>query len=97
MLLEKMVDIERSEVTRILVALWDILCRVIEGYDRYLNLMERVGSEYLDPVIDQIERCLYPMRGTPRERCIRMQLEEGFDRYTEASLSILRPEDTFHP
>ncbi|OJJ80777.1 uncharacterized protein ASPGLDRAFT_93131, partial [Aspergillus glaucus CBS 516.65] len=56
LLLEDIVNIERNEVTRILVALWDILCRVIEGYDRYLNLMEGIGIEYLDPLIEQIEQ-----------------------------------------
>lgn len=97
MLLEDIVDIERNEVTRILVALWDILCRVIEGYDRYLNLMEGIGIEYLDPLIEQIEQYLHPIRGSERERCIRAQLDEGFDRYTEANISILRPEDAFYP
>ncbi|ODM14560.1 hypothetical protein SI65_10046 [Aspergillus cristatus] len=97
LLLEDIVNIERNEVTRILVALWDILCRVIEGYDRYLNLMETIGVEYLDPLIEQIEHYLHPIRGSEKERDIRKQLDEGFDRYREANLSTLRPEDGFFP
>lgn len=97
MLLEEIVDIERNEITRLLVALWDILCRAIENYDRYMVIMGRIGSEYLGPVMDEVERALYPRRGMRWEQEFRMQLDQELEQYTEVDLSVLRPEDYLYP
>ena len=92
LLLEEIIDIGRDEITRLLVALWDILCRVIENYDRYLRIMNRIGTEYMGPVIDEVDRISIPYWGTRWEEQLKTQLEEGFDRYSDADLSVLRPE-----
>lgn len=96
-LLEDIVDIERAEITRLLVALWDILCRVIENYDIYLSLMTRIDAEYLIPTIETVEAILRPLIGTRFEENMRMVMNEGADMYTDWDLSVLRAEDGYFP
>lgn len=96
-LLEDIVDIERTEITRLLVALWDILCRVIENYDIYLSIMTRIDEDYLIPTIETVERILSPLIGTRFEENMRMVMNEGADMYTDWDLSVLRAEDGYFP
>lgn len=91
-------DIERAEITRLLVALWDILCRVIEKYDIYLNSMKRIEHEFLLPTIVSVEQILSPLIGTRFEESMRMLMNEGFELFPNySSLSILRAEDDLFP
>lgn len=96
-LLEDIVDIERTEVTRLLVALWDILCRVIENYDIYLSIMTRIDEDYLIPTLETVEGILSPLIGTRFEENMRIVMNEGADMYTDWDLSVLRAEDGYFP
>lgn len=96
-LLEEMIDIERNEITRLLVALWDVLCRVIENYDGYLDIMMRIEHEYLSPTGAEVNRLLNPHIGTRFEERMRMLMEEGIDAYPDMNLSVLRAEDSRFP
>lgn len=91
-------DIERAEITRLLIALWDILCRVIEKYDLYLGAIKKIEEEFLIPTMESVENILSPLIGTRFEERMRMLMNEGFELFPNYSISsVLRAEDENFP
>lgn len=97
-LLEDIVDIERSEITRLLIALWDILCRAIEKYNLYFDIMVSAEKKYLMPAFRKLDIFLTPLIGTRFEERMRGVISDIFELFPDyLGLSILRTEDrAFH-
>lgn len=96
-MLEDIIDIERDEISGLLIGLWDVLCRVIENYDRYLSIKGRIDEEYIFPTRHEVNSLLDLYIGTRYEERMRMMMEEGLDSYENTDLSVLRREDGLFP
>ncbi|OJJ47078.1 hypothetical protein ASPZODRAFT_166327 [Penicilliopsis zonata CBS 506.65] len=49
------VNVDRSEVSRLLIALWDILNRVIENYELYVKSMKEMKAQFFAPALDTLQ------------------------------------------
>ncbi|KAL2014456.1 hypothetical protein VTN00DRAFT_1981 [Thermoascus crustaceus] len=48
-------DVVRLELSRLLIALWDILNRVIENYEAYIAKMKDMKRRYFEPAMQQLQ------------------------------------------
>lgn len=96
-LLEDIIDIERDEISGLLIGLWDVLCRVIENYDRYLSIKGSIDEDYIFPAGREVNSLLDLHIGTRYEERMRIMMEEGLDSYENTDLSVLRREDGLFP
>ncbi|KAL2002593.1 hypothetical protein VTN02DRAFT_6447 [Thermoascus thermophilus] len=48
-------DVVRLELSRLLIALWDILNRVIENYEAYIIKMKDIRHRYFEPAMNQLQ------------------------------------------
>lgn len=48
-------DVVRLELSRLLIALWDILNRVIENYEAYIFKMKDMKHRYFEPAMKQLQ------------------------------------------